>query len=104
MSFKSLAASMASMAKSVFGTTATVTPPNAEAILGVGAIIDKGAEVIDEYGVVADTRIEVELFRAEVGGVERGTLVQDDETGETFRLLEPIDTQGEVMRWVAAQV
>ena len=95
---------MVAMAKSVFGTTAAVTPPNAEAILGVGAIIDKGAEVIDEYGVVTGTRIEVELFRTEVGGVERGTLVQDDETGETFRLLEPIDTQDEVMRWVAAQV
>ncbi|WP_286694074.1 head-tail joining protein [Spongiibacter sp. UBA1325] len=104
MSFKSLKAAMTVMARGVFGSTVTVTPPSAGAIPGVGAIIDKGAEVVDDYGVVTDTRIEIELFRSEVGGVGRGTLVLDDETAETFRLLEPIDIRGEVMRWVASEV
>lgn len=95
---------MVAMARGVFGTTVTVTPPGEAAIVDVGGIIDKGAEVIDEYGVVSDTRIEVELFRSEVGDVGRGTLVLNTETSETFRLLEPLETRGEVLRWVASEV
>lgn len=108
-----MTAAMTVMARGAFGSTVTVTPPGAGPIPGVGAIIDKGAEVTDEFGagsdnrgfgVVTATRIEVELFRSEVGSVGRGTLVQDDDTGEVFRLLDPIEASGEIMRWVASQV
>lgn len=103
MSFKALADDLVTAGFSAFGEPATVTARGG-APVPASAIIDRGAEVLDDYGVVVSTRIEIELRNSEAGDIGRGTIVTDDDSGDSFQLLEPVSDNGDSSRWVASEV
>jgi hypothetical protein len=100
VSFSQLVGLMVSAGFAAFGEPVTVTPRGGGSV-PASAIISRGAEVLDDYGVLVDSRIEIEILRSETESVDRGTLVFDG--ASTFTLLEPISDDGEVSRWIASE-
>lgn len=86
---------------SAFGESVTVTPRGGDPVAAF-AIIERGAEVLDDYGVLVDSRIEIEVRNSETGKLSRGSTVVAGV--DTFQLLEPITDNGITARWVASEV
>lgn len=101
MSFAQLAEQLVTVGFATFGEPVTVTPRDGDPV-STSAIIERWAEVADDYGVTVDNRIEVELLSADVPGANRGTVVAAG--SDSFRLLDPITDTGRSTRWVAARV
>ncbi len=101
MSFSQLAEGLVTAGFAEFGEPSTVTPRGGDSF-SASAIISRGAEVVDDYGVVVDSRIEIEFRNAEVGNLNRGTTVEQG--SDKFTLLEPLRDNGLSSRWVVSEV
>ena len=66
-------------------------------------IIDRNATITDEYGAVLESRCEIGLEVCQVGGGDRGTLVDTGKPDDQWRLLEPIGNDGWESRWTAGK-
>tara|TARA_R110002072_G_scaffold162798_6_gene315058 strand:+ start:1547 stop:1852 length:306 start_codon:yes stop_codon:yes gene_type:complete len=100
MSFAELTELLVAAGFATFGEPVIATPRGGDPI-STAAIIDRNAEVKDEYGVTVESRIEVELLSADVSGANRGTTVEADT--DTFQLLSPISDNGKSTRWTATR-
>ncbi|MBB3192050.1 hypothetical protein [Halomonas cerina] len=86
------------------GTLASVTPVAKPTINDVQVILDRSANVTDDYGIVLEARCEVGLLMEDVGDVGRGTLVDTGQPNDRWQLLEPIGNDGFETRWTAGRV
>jgi hypothetical protein len=95
------------LAGSAFGTAfavmaeAVTYAPRTGLEFRTSAIINPGVELFDDYGVLLDSRIEIELRRNDVPQADRGDVIN---TGAIkYQLLEPIKEDDFTVRWVAGE-
>lgn len=103
MSFKDLAEQMVTAGFHTFGEPAAVIVGGGDPI-SASVIISRGADVLDDYGVIVDSRTEVELRISEVGSVSRGDTVTPEDGSGALKLFERINENGSVTRWIANEV
>jgi hypothetical protein len=93
------------LAGSAFGTAfdimaeAVVFVPRSGLEFRTTAIINPGIELFDDYGVLIDSRIEIELLRNDAPKATRGDVIK---TGAvSYILLEPLKEDDFTARWTA---
>lgn len=93
---------MVSAGFSAFGESVTYTPQGGGDSVAALAIIDRGAEVLDDYGVLVDSRIEIDLRVSEVPDPGRGDVIAVGD--DSFQLFQRITDNGISQRWVVNEV
>ena len=100
MSFSELTDLLVAAGFATFGEPVIATPRGGDSV-STAAIIERQAEVKDEYGVTVESRIEIELLFSDVPGANRGTIVEAG--SENYQLLSPLSDNGKSTRWTATR-